>query len=56
MFGACRFIYNQMLEDKIAYYKKEKKMLNNTPAQYKNDNPWLKELDSYAFCNEQMNL
>lgn len=56
MFGACRFIYNQMLEDKINYYQQEKKMLNNTPAQYKNDNPWLKELDSYAFCNEQMNL
>ena len=56
MFGACRFIYNQMLEDKINYYRQEKKALNNTPAQYKNDNPWLKELDSYAFCNEQMNL
>lgn len=56
MFGACRFIYNKMLEDKINYYKQEKKTLNNTPAQYKQDNSWLKELDSYAFCNEQMNL
>ena len=56
MFGACRFIYNKMLEDKISYYEENHKQLNNTPAQYKNDNPWLKELDSYAFCNEQMNL
>lgn len=34
-FGCVRFIYNKMLEDKIAYYKKTKKKLHNTPAQYK---------------------
>ena len=54
--GACRFIYNQMLEDKIKYYEENHKTLNNTPAQYKEEFPWLKELDSFAFCNEQMNL
>lgn len=54
--GACRFIYNLMLEDKIKYYEENKKTLNNTPAQYKEEHPWLKELDSFAFCNEQMNL
>ena len=35
-FGCTRFIYNQMLADKIEYYKKTGEMLNNTPAQYKN--------------------
>ena len=54
--GACRFIYNQMLEDKIKYYEENHKTLNNTPAQYKEEFPWLKELDAFAFCNEQMNL
>ena len=56
MFGACRWVWNRMLADKISYYEENHKQLNNTPAQYKNDNPWLKKLDSYAFCNEQMNL
>lgn len=54
--GACRFIYNKMLNDKIAYYEKEKKSLQTTPAQYKNEFEWLKEMDAYALCNEQMNL
>jgi transposase len=31
-FGCTRFIYNQMLADKIEYYKKTGEMLNNTPA------------------------
>ena len=43
--GCCRFLYNQMLADKISYYQKEKKMLKNTPAGYKKEYPWLKEVD-----------
>ena len=35
--GCSRFIYNQMLADKISYYQKEKKMLRNTPAGYKKE-------------------
>lgn len=31
-FGCTRFIYNQMLADKISYYEKTKGMLHNTPA------------------------
>ena len=31
--GCSRFIYNQMLADKISYYQKEKKMLRNTPSE-----------------------
>lgn len=55
-FGCVRFIYNQMLSDKIKYYEKTKKKLNNTPAQYKKEYEWLKEVDSLALANAQMNL
>ena len=44
--GCGRFIYNQMLADKISYYQKEKKMLRNTPAGYKKEYPWLKEVEN----------
>ncbi len=54
--GCVRFIYNKMLEDKIAYYQQTKKKLNNTPAQYKEAFPFLKDVDSMALCNAQMNL
>ena len=54
--GCSRFIYNQMLADKISYYQKEKKMLRNTPAGYKKEYPWLKEVDSLALANVQMHL
>ena len=54
--GCSRFIYNCMLADKMEYYKKEKKMLRNTPASYKKEYPWLKEVDSLALANVQMHL
>lgn len=55
-FGCVRFIYNKMLADKIEFYKETKQKLNNTPAQYKNEFEWLKEVDSLALANAQMNL
>lgn len=55
-FGCSRFIWNQMLADKIAHYEKTGKTLKNTPAQYKEQFPWLKEVDSLALCNVQLNL
>ena len=55
-FGCSRFIWNQMLADKIQYYKETGQTLKNTPAQYKRDYPWLKEVDSLALCNVQLNL
>lgn len=55
-FGCVRFIYNRMLSDKIDYYKVTKQKLNNTPAQYKKEFSWLKEVDSLALCNAQINL
>ena len=55
-FGCARFIYNKMLGDRLDYYKETGKKLNNTPAQYKADFPWLKEVDSLALANAQLNL
>ena len=55
-FGCVRFIYNQMLSDKINHYEETKQKLYNTPAQYKSEFPWLKEVDSLALANAQMNL
>lgn len=55
-FGCVRFIYNRMLSDKIEYYKETKQKLNNTPAQYKKEFEWLKEVDSLALANAQLNL
>lgn len=55
-FGSVRFIYNKMLNDKIEYYKKNNKILNTTPAKYKKEYIWLKEVDSLALANAQMNL
>ena len=55
-FGCARFIWNQMLADRIAHYEKTRESLKNTPAQYKEEFPWLKEVDSLALCNVQLNL
>ena len=55
-FGCCRFLYNQMLNDKIQEYEKTKKMLKNTPAMYKKEYPFLKEIDSLALANVQLHL
>ena len=55
-FGCVRFIYNKMLSDRIDYYKETGQKLHNTPAQYKEEFPWLKEVDSLALANAQMNL
>ena len=55
-FGCVRFIYNTMLADKIKYYEETKQKLDNTPAQYKTGFEWLREVDSLALANAQMNL
>ena len=41
---------------RLDYYKWTGKKLNNTPAQYKAEFPWLREVDSLALANAQMNL
>ena len=60
-FGCTRFIYNQMLADRIKSYKENKDLdvksiKYPTPAQYKKEYEWLKEVDSLALANAQMNL
>ena len=62
-FGCVRFIYNKMLQDRIAIYEKyknDKELLQKQkyplPASYKEKYPWLKEVDSLALANAQMNL
>ncbi|MGP5337474.1 IS200/IS605 family element RNA-guided endonuclease TnpB [Psychrobacter maritimus] len=55
-FGCTRFIWNRMLSDKINHYNEHKTELKNTPAQYKKEFEWLKEVDSLALANVQQNL
>ena len=55
-FGCVRFIYNKMLSDKIEHYKQTGKMLSNTPAQYKGQFEFLREVDSLALSNAQLQL
>lgn len=55
-FGCTRFIWNRMLADKKDYYRLHKKFLKNTPAQYKKEFEWLREVDSLALANVQMQL
>ncbi|MFR4578859.1 MAG: hypothetical protein ACLT76_03680 [Clostridium fessum] len=49
-------MYNRMLAEKIEYYEKTGKVLKVTPAKYKAEFPWLKEVDSLALCNAQLHL
>ena len=55
-FGCCRKIYNLMLADKIASYEATKSFGKQTPAMYKSEYPYLKEVDSLALANVQLNL
>ena len=55
-FGCSRAIWNMMLADKIKHYEDTKETLYNTPVQYKKEFPWLKEVDSLALANVQLNL
>ena len=56
-FGCCRFVWNNLLEERIAYEKLNKgKVLNTTLAHLKRDNQFLREVDSLSLANVQMNL
>ena len=52
----ARAVFNIMLAEKIEHYKACGKMLRITPAQCKNENPWLRDADSSALCNAQIHL
>jgi putative transposase len=59
-FGCVRFIYNKMLSDRKELYEQYKncgeKINYPTPAQYKSEFHWLKEIDSLALANAQLSL
>jgi putative transposase len=62
-FGCVRFVYNNMLAERQATYEllkddKEalKKVKHPTPAKYKSEFEWLKEVDSLSLANAQLNL
>lgn len=55
-FGCCRKVYNLMLSDKVKGYKVTGRFPAVTPAQYKAEYPYLKEVDSLALANVQLNL
>ena len=53
-FGCVRFFYNKSLTDMNEIYKSTGKFKNITPASYKEDYSFLKEVDSLALCNAQL--
>ena len=59
-FGCIRKVYNLMLDDRKKGYEEYKatgvKTEYPTPAKYKEDYPYLKEVDSLALANAQLNL
>ena len=55
-FGCCRFVWNKMLDEKLQAYKKRERIPQDTPAKYKEEFPFLKEVDSFALCNVQLQL
>ncbi|CAI3438832.1 IS200/IS605 family element transposase accessory protein TnpB [Enterococcus cecorum] len=60
-FGCVRKVYNLMLDDRKKAYEEvkndpSKKMTFPTPSKYKKEFPFLKEVDSLALSNAQLNL
>lgn len=55
--GACRWMWNRMVAERIGVYDSTgKDTLRPRPAFYKPDEPWLGICDSYALCNVQLNV
>ena len=55
-FGCCRKVWNLMLAGKKDGYAKDGKFPALTPAMYKDEYPYLREVDSLALANVQLNL
>jgi len=54
-FGCVRFFYNKSLEDMNKIYEDKKTFKDITPASYKEEYPFLKEVDSLSLANAQLN-
>ena len=55
-FGCVRKLWNLMLGDRIDYYKTYGESLDNQPADYKKDYPYLSEVDSLALASTWKDL
>ena len=55
-FGCARLVYNLMLDEAIKSYAEFKTFDRHTPAYFKDEYPFLKEVDSLALSNAQLNL
>ena len=55
-FGCVRFIWNQMLNDSSNFLAETDVAFVPTPAKYKKEFSFLKEVDSLALCNTQLDL
>ena len=55
-FGCVRFIWNQMLNDSSKFLAETDIAFVPTPAKYKKEFSFLKEVDSLALCNTQLDL
>lgn len=53
-FGCCRFVWNKMLEEKLEALRQGGKAPRITPARYKKEYPFLREVDSLALANVQL--
>jgi len=55
-FGCCRYIWNRMLSDHDRFYEETGAHFIPTPAKYKNEAPFLKEVDNQALTQEYNRL
>jgi len=55
-FGCCRWIWNHMLSDQERFYIETGTHFIPTPAKYKKEAPFLKEVDNQALIQEQNKL
>ena len=55
-FGCCRYIWNHMLADQQRFYLETDKHFIPTPAKYKKEAPFLKEVDNQALIQEHNKL
>lgn len=55
-FGCVRFVWNRMLTDAQTFLNETGVFFIPTPAKYKKEFSFLKEVDSLALANTQLNL
>ena len=56
VFGCCRFVWNQMLGDMMRFYKETDITFIPTPAKYKSEYKFLRDIDSLALADTRLDL